>query len=341
MSDLPADLSIVIASYETPELLSACLDSVARAQRARPKRSLEVIVVDNGSRDDSVARARASDAAPRVLAFARNRGFAAAMNAGVRLASGRTVLLLNSDVELDAALLDGAMALLDAEPRIGLLGPALVHPDGRAQRSVHVLPGLDSELLGERFARRLRRVEREHPGPPRGWREVEAVRGAVLFVRRELFEKLGPLDEGFFFFLEETDLCARARAAGHAVAFVPSLSARHRLGASSKRRQPTATRIEYLRSLDRALRRHRGPIVAATVRGLRAMRAGVGVLVGLAPALISPRARARVRGRAGLLLWHLRGRPVEPSLAAALRATPRVRDGERADRRAAEDVGGA
>ena len=274
-----------------------------------------MVVVDNGSRDDSVARARASELAPRVLAYARNRGFASAVNAGLRECRGRYVLLLNSDAEVAPELFAEAVGLLDATPRIAILGPALEHADGRPQRSVHVLPGLDSELLGEPVARWLRREERD---PPIVWHEVEAVRGAALFVRREVLEAVGPLDEGFFFFLEETDFCARVRATGGLVAWVPDWRVRHVLGASSKRRAPLATRVEYLRSLDRALRRHRGPVVAGGVVCVRFLRAALGYGLGLLPSLFSNAMRTRNGERAGILLWHLRGRPPEPSLSEAL-----------------------
>ncbi len=320
MSEPIVDLTIVIPSYETEALLGRCLDAVARSARACPELVAEVIVVDNGSRDGSAALARSRGA--RVVAFVRNRGFAGAVNAGLRLARGRHALLLNSDVELTPEALRDGVALLDAEPRVGVVGPALAHPDGRAQRSVHVLPGLDSELFGEGGARRLRRNEQAHSGPPLAWREVEAVRGAVFFVRGSLLEKVGLFDEGFFFFLEETDYCARVRAAGSRVAFVPERVVGHALGASSKARAPLATRIEYQRSLDRALRRHRGTLVAGLVRGIRFVRALGGIPLAAVFAPFSARDRRRLRERCGLVLWHLRGRPPEPSLAQALREAP-------------------
>ena len=146
------DLSVIVASYETPALLDACLASLARARADAPGLDLEVIVVDNGSRDDSVARARAAAIAPRIVAGLENRGFAVAMNRGLRIALGRHVLLLNSDAEVDAALLTAAVAHLDADPRIAVLGPALRHVDGRPQRSVHRWPALADTLIAPRLA---------------------------------------------------------------------------------------------------------------------------------------------------------------------------------------------
>ena len=125
------DLSIVIASYETPALLAACLASIDSAARVAPSLSLEVIVVDNGSRDESLSRVEASELNVQLVARRVNRGFASAMNAGIRRSSGRYVLLLNSDVEITGTLLEAAVARLDLAPSIGILGPALVHVDGR------------------------------------------------------------------------------------------------------------------------------------------------------------------------------------------------------------------
>ena len=149
-------------------------------------------------------------------------------------------------------------------------------------------------------------------------RDVEAVRGAVLFVRGELVERLGPLDEGYFFFLEDTDYCARARDAGMRVVEDAALVATHASGASSKQRAPLATRIEFHRSLYRFLARRHGVRVARLARAVRTLRSGVGIALLLLPALFSERARARVMERWGLVLWHLRGCPAEPVLAEAL-----------------------
>lgn len=317
------DLSIVIASYETPALLAACLASIDSAARVASSLSLEVIVVDNGSRDESLSRVEASELNVQLVARRVNRGFASAMNAGIRRSSGRYVLLLNSDVEITGTLLEAAVARLDLAPSIGILGPALVHVDGRPQRSVHALPGWASEFFGDRVARRVHGIERDHESTSEGgaWREVEALRGAVLFIRADLFKEVGLLDEGYFFFLEETDFCARARAQGHRIAYCPELSAQHALGASSKRRAPLATRVEFHRSLYRFLTERRGVPLARLAFVWRALRSSVAALGQMLVGIVVASARARAAERWGLVLWHLRGGPSEPGLAEALRET--------------------
>jgi len=333
------DLTIVIPSYEAADCLGECLDAIGEAERAHPELGLEVIVVDNGSRDGSVARARESSLHPRLIAWVRNRGFAAAVNAGLRLRRGRHVLLLNSDVRIAEDLLVGGVAALDEKSEIGVLGPALFHPGGRPQRSIHALPGLQTEFLPDVLLRWLRPAGFARRKSARGNtarpRDVEAIRGAVFFIRGELLEKVGLLDEGYFFFLEETDYCARVRASGARIGFLDSIRAEHRLGASSKRRAPLATRIEFHRSLYRFLTRWRGPHRARIVRAWRMLRNTLSLVLLIVPALVSARARARLAERAGLLLWHLRGCPAQPSLARELmQARPEADGGvlERAER---------
>jgi GT2 family glycosyltransferase len=230
---------------------------------------------------------------------------------------------------------------------------------------VHRWPSLWTELLGERLVTawadrglsdRIARAARDVPPADvpavgaeglvdvpavgaEGLVDVPAVRGAVFFLGGASREKLGPLDEGYFFFLEETDYCRRAHGAGHRVVFAPRLVARHGLGASSKARAPLAARIEYHRALDRFLRRHRGEGVARVARAWRALRQAAALpfqaLLALWPASHSRRRtrRDRFAERLGLVLWHLRGRPVQPGFAEALASHAAAPDrGGRGDR---------
>ena len=324
------DLSVVIVNHETPLWLARCLASVDRARSAHPELRFETIVVDNGSRDGSLDVLSASMPSIRRVALVRNRGFAAAVNRALAIRRGRHVLLLNSDAEVDRNLLARGVDLLDESPDIGVLGAALRHPDGREQRSIHTFPGLATEWLPAWSWRHSgssassARARSDSPPPGRAGfdrgRDVEAVRGAVFFIRGELIEKLGIFDEGYFFFLEETDFCWRVREAGFRVVHCELLEAVHQLGASSKARVPLATRIEFHRSLYRFLERRRGSTVARLARVTRVLR-NTAVVLGLGIlGLVSSRARTRRGERWGLLLWHLRGRPALSGLESALRA---------------------
>jgi GT2 family glycosyltransferase len=135
-------------------------------------------------------------------------------------------------------------------------------------------------------------------------------------LKREALIALGLLSEDYFFFLEETDWCLRAQRAGWRVVFVPDASAVHQLGASSKRVDPLATRIEYQRSLDHFLRVHRGAATARAVRAIRMVKSLGSLLLLAVPAAFSERARRRAAERLGALRWYFAGRLDEGGLAA-------------------------
>lgn len=308
-------LSVVVVSWNTRELTLRCL---AAARDAVAGLDAELIHVDNGSEDgtaDAVA-----EHFPDLLRvdLPRNVGFAAGNNAGMARATGEVLLLLNSDARIDAAAIRRCLTLFDAEPGLGAAGLQLLHEDGRPQNSIHAFPGLTGELLPRWL------LELVLPGrfPSKRYRhespvEVEAVLGAALFVRATAIEEIGGLDEGYFFFLEETDWCWRLREAGWSVKHVPDAQIVHLSGASSKRRHPATTRIEFHRSLYRFLEQHRGSGVRRAVVALRLARSlGTCLLLAL-PAALGTRSRARLRERLVLISWHLRGQPATPSLSEA------------------------
>lgn len=307
------DLSIVIVSYETRELLLACLASIEREVRAREdagRIETEVIVVDNASRDGSASAVRERFPFATVIERPDNGGFAKGCNAGLRASKGRHVLLLNSDTVVRRDVLERCVAFLDANPDVGVVGPQLLHADGRRQNSVHAAPGLATELLPKGLLEVL--LPRRFPSKRRrlvGPTDVDAVLGACLFARREVLERAGLLPEEYFLFLEETDWCFAIRAAGFRVVHLPDVEIEHVSGASSRSKDAARKRIEYHRSLYRFLEKRRGAGVARIVRLQRIVK-GLVEIVFLAPlCLVSAAERRRFRERRRLLGWHLRGRP--------------------------------
>lgn len=312
------DLSVVVLTWNTKDMTLACLKQLQMALREVDRRrgwSSEVIIVDNGSTDGTAVELRQRFPEMELQENEENLGFAAGMNGGLCRAEGETVLLLNSDAFLGAATIEACLDTLSLHEEAGMVGPRLLHPDGRIQRSVHSFPGVWSEIL-PRFlieARHARR-ERSESGEEAQALPVDALRGAVLFVRRALIEEVGPLPEEYFFFLEETDWCWQARKKGWQVLYVPGAPALHLLGESSKRREPVRTRIEFQRSLDRFLRKNRGERSARIVLFLRMVRGVLSGFFELPVALFSSRARQRLRERARLLGWQFRGRPAAGGL---------------------------
>ncbi len=202
-------LSVIIVNRNTAGLLIRCLDHVFGSELdQRP----QVIVVDNGSIDDSVKRVMEQYPEVIVMEPGRNLGFAAANNRALEKADGRYLLLVNTDAMLEKDCAAKLMTLMENDPAIGMAGPQLLNHDGTLQTSYEAVPTLATETLNRSLLKRL--FPRRFPGKNRILTEpepVEALIGAVMMIRREALDQIRGFDERYFFFLEETDLAVRMR----------------------------------------------------------------------------------------------------------------------------------
>ncbi len=214
------DLSIVIVNWNTRDLLRDCLNSVSDAIEAL---SVEVLVVDNASKDNSCTMVREEFPNVRLIESESNLGFAGGNNLALARATGRYVLLLNTDTLVHGNVLAEAVAWLDRHPDVGVLGPRVLNTDGSIQASCSAFPSLRHlamQTLG------LTKLAKWDSYRMTGWdrsseRRVEVISGAAMFVRRAAMEEVGLLDENFFFYGEETDWCRRYAKAGWALVFAP------------------------------------------------------------------------------------------------------------------------
>ena len=255
-----SDASAVVVTYNGLPWLEQCLESV---------RGLETVVVDHGSTDGTLdlVRARFPEA---TLVEEENRGLAYGWNTGVARSSGPYVLLLNSDAWLDDGALDALVEFADAHPEAAVVGPRLRYPDGRLQRSVRGFPTLWRLATEFLFLRKLaphsRALNAFYGGgfDHSSVREAEVLMGAVWLVRRAAIDAVGPADDAFFLFSEETDWAYRFRRAGWKLYFFPGAGATHVYAASHKGRMF----VENLRGQLRFLRKHRGEDYAERARRL-------------------------------------------------------------------------
>lgn len=273
------DLAVVIVNWNVRDLLRHCLRSLATAIDAA-KLDATVVVVDNASTDGSAAMVQAEFPWVHLIAAPRNVGFTAGNNLGLRalgfgdtnrLDLPRYALLLNPDTEIVGDALPTMIAYLDAHPRVGLLGPRLRYPDGRAQPSRRRFPTLataflESTLLQQWFphAPALRRFY----VADRSDDETQAVDwlvGACLLARREALVQVGLLDEGYFMYSEEVDWARRFAQAGWEVAYLPTAEVLHYEGRSSEQVAPLR-HILFQTSKVRYFRKWHGPLVAETLR---------------------------------------------------------------------------
>ncbi|MEJ7570000.1 MAG: glycosyltransferase family 2 protein [Gaiellaceae bacterium] len=254
------DVSIVVVTHNALPWVEQCLESV---------RGEETIVVDNGSTDGTVDVVRELFPEARILER-ENRGLAAGWNAGIAASSGRYVLILNADAWLTEGSLGRLVAFADEHPEAAVVGPRLSNPDGTLQRSVRGVPTLWRLATEYFFLRKL--APRTHLlnafyagdfGHDRV-REAEVVMGACMLVRREAIDAVGPLDEDFFLFSEETDWCYRFGQAGWKLLFFPGAECVHVGGASHGGR----LYHENLRGHLRFFAKHRGGRSAERARRL-------------------------------------------------------------------------
>ena len=254
---LRPDLSIIIVSWNTRDLLSRCLQSVADGEvnipfrgGARPTSgspTAEVFVVDNASSDGTAGMVREDYPWVQLIENRRNLGFARANNQAIKRSAGRYVLLLNPDTELDHAALFRLVDFMEERPEVGASGARIVNPDGTLQSSCYPFPTLSRELW------RLFHLDRFNPYGSYDmseWsldqpRPVDAALGACLVVRRETLEEAGLLDEKYFLYSEEIDLCYRLRELGWVTFWNPHAVVKHFGGQSTKQVAPLMFRQLY------------------------------------------------------------------------------------------------
>lgn len=255
------EVSVVIVTHDSADDIGACLAAV-RAEEAAC--SLEVVVVDNASRDGSSDVAAEAYPEARVVRSARRQGFAANANLGARLALGEVIVLLNPDARLRKGALATLLEVLDEHPEVGVCGPRLVYPDGSDQHSARRFPTGWVSLVRRTPLRwafprgfegeRRHMMEAEHLAHLKRPCSVDWVLGAAMAIRRQVWDDLGGLDEGYRLYCEDIDLCRRAWDAGYAVAYVPGAMAEHDLGALTSKRFLTRATIWHFRSMARFLR---------------------------------------------------------------------------------------
>ncbi|HEX5246658.1 MAG TPA: glycosyltransferase family 2 protein [Gaiellaceae bacterium] len=252
------DVAVVVVTYNAMPWVERALDSV---------RGNESVVVDHGSTDGTVAfvRERFPDVA---VVEEENRGLAFGWNTGVARTSGRYVLLLNADAWMHEGALDELVGFADAHPRAAVVAPQLRNVDGTLQRSVRGDPTLwriaTEYLFLRKLAPRSRTLNAFYAG---GFAHDEPIRaewimGAVWLVRRTAIDEVGPADDSFFLFSEETDWAFRFRRAGWEVWLDPAALATHVYGGSHRGRMLA----ENVKSQLRFLEKHHGKRYAHRAR---------------------------------------------------------------------------
>jgi GT2 family glycosyltransferase len=281
-------LSIVIVSWNVREDLRECLQSLLRDEGSRLESGeIEIIVVDNASTDGTAEMVNLEFPRVKLLVNSQNLGYTKANNIGINHSRGKYILLLNPDTVVHQGALQALIDCAESHPEAGIIGAKLLNPDGSVQRSARSFPDIGAGLFRNTFLGRLfpnNPFVRRYLLADFGYdevREVDWVSGAAMLVRRDLVERIGGLDERFWAYCEDVDLCWRAWQAGYKVLFCPNAVITHKVGRSSDQRLvPSLIQhhksmwLFYLKNY-----RHRYPLILFPLIGL-------GILIRLAGALL-------------------------------------------------------
>jgi GT2 family glycosyltransferase len=287
-TDPAGRFAVAIVSHGAPELLRRCLRSFETVVDSKPR---QVIVVDSGSLDSTPEMVEAEF--PWVELIRRdNIGFAAANNLVLREADTEFVLLLNPDTELRDGALQRCLARMDSDPAIGMVGCKLVLPSGELDHAckrsfptplsalAHFTGVGRSESAPGRLSQyRATDLGEDEPGP------VDAVNGAFMLVRAEAIREVGPLDEGYWLYMEDLDWCFRFWQQGWSVFYEPSGVVLHVKGGSSGKRRGFRQEVAFHRGMGRFYRKFYAP--NSSPLAASGVYAGIGVK--LLASLASPR----------------------------------------------------
>jgi GT2 family glycosyltransferase len=298
-------LSFILVNWNTKGHILAALHSIAGTVGDYRH---EIFVVDNGSIDGSPAAIKKAFPEVRLIRNEENLGFAHAVNQALARATGSYCVLVNSDARLMKDAIKSLATFMEENPDVGIAGGQLMNEDGSRQNSIAPFPSLATELFNKRllrilFPHRYPGKEREYPAPL----DVDSLVGACIIVRRQAIDEVGMLDEGYFFFMEETDWCLRMKKQGWRISFVPQARILHLQGVSASKAKAEA-RIEYYRSRYRFFTQWHGRVKTALLKIGLILRLSTEVAAN-SLLLWNKRYRTRWRTYCRLLSWHLRSCP--------------------------------
>ncbi len=263
----PPTLSIIIVNYNTRQLLDDCLQSLVDADK--PAGGVEIIVVDNGSADGSQEMVRAKYGQVQLLALDENLGFSTANNRGTAVASGRAVLFLNSDTQVEKEALIRPLSYMEQDETVGAITVKLLYPNGQRDPDNHRgfptpwnafchFAGL-SKLFPHTpkyngYFQSYANFAETHP--------VDVIAGSFMMMPMDLCHALGGWDETYFFYGEDIDFCYRIGETGRQIIYYPHVTVLHYKGASSGLRKesadiakpPKATRVRVAKESVRAMK---------------------------------------------------------------------------------------
>lgn len=232
------DVSIIIVAWNVRDLLYDCLDSIYKETKGI---EFEVIYIDNASKDGSVEMVREHFPKTIIIQNTHNKGFVLANNQGLEIAKGRYALLLNSDTVVLNNAIAKTIAFADTHPEAAVVGCRVLNPDKTLQPTCFMFPSILNLLLSSTYLYKIFPKSNFFGRELMTWwdrndtREVYAVTGCYMLVRKEAIDQIGFLDERYFIYAEETDWCYRFKKNGWKILFTPEAKIIHYGGQTTKK----------------------------------------------------------------------------------------------------------
>jgi GT2 family glycosyltransferase len=303
--------SFVIASFNNRDILAPCFKSIADNLKAG---DYEIVLSDNGSVDGSIDFIKENYPSTRIIENGTNLGFAAAINKGIKISEGKYIVLMNTDIELTPNVMYKISEYMDKNPDVGICTGGLIGPDGKPQNSVAVFPGIVTEVFNKSILKLL--FPKKYPGKVDNVNspiDVDSIIGAVMVVRKSAIEKIGALDERFFFYMEETDWCLRMKRGGYRVSILPDAKIVHHLGKTAKK-YPIRSKIEYFISSISYMKKNHSHIYAFTFSVGLFFKVLISLIINLFLCLLTfcliGAFRIRVKRYGRLAFWFVVGMPI-------------------------------
>jgi GT2 family glycosyltransferase len=313
-STTSVDISVVIVAWNAKRYLELCLESLAKNP---PVRSMEVLVVDNASSDNSIEMVEAKFPWVTLIKSKENLGFSKGNNLAIRQCQGRYIALVNPDVIVFPDCLDTLADFLDRNPKVGNVGPRVFNPDMTQQSTCRQFPTLWNNFCSaiqlERIFKGSSFFAGEHMFyfPHDRTRTVDVIVGCFSMIRRETFDEVGLLDEDLFMYGDDVDWCRRAWNAGWQVVFYPDAHAIHDRGKTTAP-FPVRFAVAQQRSVLHYWTKHHTLLGVLGIRSIMLFRHLprylVAALTNLAPSQKSPQSEVRKRVSGACLQQLLYGR---------------------------------
>ncbi len=261
---IAASISVVLVHYKTEDLLDSCLQHLY-ASLLQSGLRYEVFVVDNGSYASKIIRVKEKYPDATWISNPINVGFAKACNQGLRLSQGRYCLLLNPDCMVSVETIGALAQRMEEDSTIGLCGGSHRFPDGQSQPSCHPFPTIGRVIAKQLLLQGHAKYSFDGSMP----QDVDQLMGSCVILRRSVMEHIGALDERFFLYMEDVDLCWRAKLSGWRIVFFPEacMEVTH-VGGASSRQLPALRYLHSYQSLCRWFRKNKSWPEAMAVAGI-------------------------------------------------------------------------